>query len=143
MLGNARGAHFGYAFDHPPSYAVWPSAPPACQPGKAPNRGHVCHAFELPYVFRNPVTFTRPPVEHHFTAAEQVLVDAISAYWTGFAAAGDPNAGAAAPPHWPTYGASGGTRQVLNLTISQTKDAPLNCPLWENIGYDPAASSIY
>jgi carboxylesterase type B len=142
VLGDAKGARFGYAFDHPPSYAVWPSAPPACQPGAGPNRGRVCHAFELPFVFRNPVTYTLPPMQRRFTPAEQDLVDAISAYWTGFAAAGDPNAGAGAPPDWPSYGAPG-TRQVLDLTISQTKDAALNCPLWDTIGYGPAAASLY
>ncbi len=142
VLGNAKSARFGYAFDHPPSYAVWPSAPPACRPGAGPDRGRVCHTFELPYVFRNPITFTLPPKQHRFTPAEQDLVDAISAYWTGFAAAGDPNAGGGAPLDWPRYGASG-TRQVLDLTISQTTDAELNCPLWDKIGYDPAAASIY
>jgi carboxylesterase type B len=142
VLGHAKGARFGYAFDHPPSYAVWPSAPPSCQPGAGPNRGRVCHAFELPFVFRNPVTFTLPPVQQLFTPAEQHLVDAISAYWTGFAAAGDPNAGAGRPPDWPRYGVPG-TRQVLDLTISQTKDAALNCSLWDKIGYAPAAAAIY
>jgi carboxylesterase type B len=142
VLSDAKGARFGYAFDHPPSYAVWPTAPPACQPGAGPNRGRVCHTFELPFVFRNAVAFTLPPVQHRFTPKEQVLVDAISAYWTGFAAAGDPNAGAGAPPDWPRYGAPG-TRQVLDLTIAQTKDAALNCPLWDKIGYDEGTASIY
>jgi carboxylesterase type B len=138
VLSDAKGGRFGYAFDHPPSYAEWPTAPAACQPGT----GNVCHAFELPFVFRNPVTLTLPPVEHSFTPREQVLVDAISAYWTGFAPAGDPNAGAGGPPDWPPYGVPG-TRQVLNLTISKTTDASLNCPLWDKIGYDQGAASIY
>jgi carboxylesterase type B len=142
VLGNARGAHFGYAFDHPPSYAVWPGAPPACQPGPGPNRGRVCHTFELPFVFRNPVTFTLPPKQRRFSRVEQVLVDAISSYWTGFAAAGDPNRGAGSPPDWPRYGVPG-TRQVLDLTISHTTDAALNCPLWDKIGYDLGASALY
>jgi carboxylesterase type B len=142
VLGHATGARFGYTFDHPPSYAVSPTAPPACQPGAGPNRGRVCHAFELPFVFRSPVTFTLPPVLQRFTPAEQHLVDAISAYWTGFAAAGDPNAGAGAPPDWPAYGAPG-TRQVLDLTISQTKDAALNCPLWDRIGYEEGTAAIF
>jgi carboxylesterase type B len=142
VLRGAKGARFGYAFDHPPSYAVWPTAPPACQPGAGPNRGRVCHTFELPFVFRNPIAYTLPPVQHRFTPVEQDLVDAISAYWTGFAAAGDPNGGAGAPPDWPPYGAPG-TRQVLDLTISQTKDAALNCPLWDKIGYDQGTASIY
>jgi hypothetical protein len=37
-------------------------------------------------------------MQRRFTPAEQVLVDAISAYWMGFAAAGDPNAGAETAP---------------------------------------------
>ena len=94
VLGNAKGATFGYAFMHPPSYAVWPQAPAACRPGSGPDRGKVCHSFELPFVFRNPVTVSLPPVQHKFTSGEQAMTDAITSYWTGFAAGGDPNDGA-------------------------------------------------
>jgi carboxylesterase type B len=142
VLGRAKGAVFGYAFDHPPSYAVWPGAPAACQPGSGPNRGRVCHALELPFVFRNPITITLPQTQHRFTPAEEQLVDRISAYWTGLASDGDPNSGTPMPPNWPRYG-SPGTRQVLNLRISQTNDAALSCPLWDKIGYGPDAISLY
>jgi hypothetical protein len=70
------------------------------------------------------------------------MTDAITAYWTGFAAGGDPNDGAGAPPAWPRYGAAG-TRQILNLKISQTTDSTLNCPLWDSIGYNQASASLY
>jgi carboxylesterase type B len=142
VLGRAKGAAFGYAFDHPPSYAVWPGAPTACQPGPGPNRGRVCHTLELPFVFRNPITVTLPPGQQHFTPAEARLVDRISAYWTGLAGDGDPNSRTPTPPAWPRYRAAG-IRQVLNLRISQTDDAALSCPLWDKIGYGPGAISLY
>jgi carboxylesterase type B len=141
VLARAAAPHFGFAFDHPPSYPVWPQAPRECQPGPRP-QGQVCHTFELPFVFRDPTTISFPPIEHHFTTAERRLADAISAYWTDFAVDGDPNSGAAALPQWPAYGAKG-IRQVLNLTISRTKDEALDCPLWDRIGYGPGAASLY
>jgi carboxylesterase type B len=142
VLRHAKGAAFGYAFDHPPSYPVWPGAPAACQPGSGPNRGRVCHALELPFVFRNPVTLTLPPRQRRFTPAEERLVDRISAYWTGLAGDGDPNSGMPTPPTWRRFGVPG-TRQVLNLRISQTDDAALSCPLWDTVGYGPGAISLY
>jgi Carboxylesterase family len=65
----------------------------------------------------------------------------ISAYWTNLAATGDPNSGASVP-EWPKYGAPG-TRKVLNVKISQTSDAKLNCSLWDSIGYGQGAISLY
>jgi carboxylesterase type B len=142
VLASAKGPHYGYAFNHPPSYPVWPQAPKACQPGPASTQGKVCHALELPFVFRNPVTLEPPTKTYSFTSSEQVLVDAISAYWTSLAASGDPNSGAATPPEWPSYGVPG-TRQVLDLKISQTDDAALSCPLWDRVGYGQGAVALY
>jgi hypothetical protein len=48
----------------------------------------------------------------------------------------------ASAPEWPKYG-SPGTRQVLNVKMSQTSDAALNCSLWDSIGYGPGAISLY
>jgi carboxylesterase type B len=140
VLGNAKGARFGYAFDHSPSYPETQS-PKACLPVKDGGQGRVCHGFELPFVFRNPYTLTAHLESYSFTAEEQKLVDAISAYWTNLAAAGDPNADATAP-EWPIYGFPG-TRQVLNLKVSQTQDTSLSCPLWESVGYGPGAISLF
>jgi carboxylesterase type B len=140
VLGNAKGARFGYAFDHPPSYPET-RGPKACLPVTDGGQGRVCHGFELPFVFRNPYTLTAHLKAYSFTPDEQKLVDAISAYWTNLAAAGDPNAGTAAP-EWPIYGFPG-TRQVLNVKISRTRDASLGCPLWDSVGYGQGAISLF
>jgi carboxylesterase type B len=141
VLGNAKGAHFGYSFNHSPSYPVMPQGPKACLSVKDGGQGSVCHGDELPFVFRNPYTLTAAQHSYGFTSGEQILVDAISAYWTNLAAAGDPNSGTSAPK-WPGYG-SLGTRQVLDVKISQTTDSMLSCPLWDAIGYGQGAISLY
>jgi carboxylesterase type B len=141
VLGNARGPHFGYSFDHPPSYPERPHGPKACLPVKDGGQGRVCHGDELPFVFRNPYTLTPSLHAYSFTSGEQTLVDAISAYWTNLATTADPNSGAKAP-EWPKYG-SPGTRQVLNVKISQTNDSELSCPLWDSIGYGQGAISLF
>jgi carboxylesterase type B len=138
VLAHATGPHFGYAFDQAPSFPAWLHDVKACNP---PSR-QVCHAVELPFVFRNPVNLKPPTERYRFTPDERKLVDWISAYWTDFALAGDPNSGAATPPEWPAFGAKG-IRQVLNLKISQTNDAALVCPLWDRIGYNQGAASLY
>ena len=60
------------------------------RPGRGPNRGRVCHGFELPFVFRNPVTLTLPPVQHRFTPAEMgAFRDALTEVLDISSAAGD------------------------------------------------------
>jgi carboxylesterase type B len=141
VLGNARGPHFGYSFNHSASYPAWPQGPKACLPVKNGGEGRVCHGDELPFVFRNPYTLTPLQHSYSFTAGELTLVDAISGYWTNLAATGDPNSGASVP-EWPRYGAVG-TRQVLNVKTSQTRDTELNCSLWDSIGYGQGAISLF
>ncbi len=67
---------------------------------------HAFHASELPYVFgtldRTPPYWPAIPA----TDAEAAYSDAMLAYWTSFAASGEPASEAAAD--WPRYAASGG-----------------------------------
>jgi carboxylesterase type B len=141
VLADAEGARFGYSFAHSSSYPLRPQGPKACRPVKDGGEGRVCHGDELPFVFRNPYTLTATLHKRSFTPGEQRLIDAISAYWTNLAAAGNPNSGASAPD-WPKYG-SAGIRQVLNVKMSQTNDAALSCSLWDSIGYGQGAISVF
>jgi para-nitrobenzyl esterase len=67
---------------------------------------HAFHASELPYVFgtrdATPPNWPKPPA----TAADLKLSDALTEYWTSFAATGVPTA--AEEPAWPSFG----TRQA-------------------------------
>jgi para-nitrobenzyl esterase len=61
------------------------------------------HSTEIQYVFQRVPLLDTPPT---FTSAQLALSDQMIAYWTRFAATGDPNAGhpgAARTPFWPGY----------------------------------------
>lgn len=140
VLKRTTGPAYAYSFTHVPSYAVWPASPKPCQPVADGGEGRVCHAFELPFVFRNPVavsTVATPdglvPQGIDFTTGERTLVNRLTSYWTSFAANDRPTSSTALIP-WPKFRASG-TRLVLDTALSTTQDASLNC-LWDSIGYD-------
>jgi hypothetical protein len=66
------------------AFDVWPGIP-RC----APATGRVCHAFELPFVFDNPVDVrlaTAPPEPgRRFSPSDQAVADTLAGYWTRFA----------------------------------------------------------
>jgi para-nitrobenzyl esterase len=89
------------------------------------------HGFELIFVFHafDPLTF--PTGE---SAAERHLSDDVIAYWTRFAASGDPNGGDA--PYWPRYDVA--TDPYLALDETQLAGAGIHgdpCDFWGREGY--------
>ncbi|WP_078868851.1 carboxylesterase/lipase family protein [Streptomyces sp. NRRL B-1347] len=90
-----------------PTYAYLFSDPNAPRlPGLPAVEGFpygAAHGFELPYLFP---TVTVP----EFTPEQHALADDMAAYWTRFAATGDPNS--PTTPHWPRFG-TGPTVQSL------------------------------
>jgi para-nitrobenzyl esterase len=91
------------------------------------------HSTELQYVFgRVPVLDTVPP----FTAAQRTLSSQMIAYWTRFAATGNPNRRPA--PNWPKFSASRPDIQELipNATAPESSakfSAAHQCPFWSSI----------
>jgi para-nitrobenzyl esterase len=76
------------------------------------------HSAELPFVWGNPYLLT------NLKEDELPLSQAMQGYWTRFAAAADPNAGApAGAVAWPRYAAA--ADQDLNLDLTITVDAHL------------------
>jgi carboxylesterase type B len=133
VMNGARHAVFAYQFAHVPSFDVWPGVP-LCAPGT----GRVCHSFELPFVFGNPVNVlvaTAPPdPSRRFSPPDQTVADALTAYWTHFARTLDPNH-AGAPP-WPRYRPDNPVRLVIDSTMAPSRDFSENCTFWDSVGYD-------
>ncbi|MFO1417970.1 MAG: carboxylesterase family protein [Methylotetracoccus sp.] len=148
VMSSATNRNFAYLFSHRPSFAVWPGSaiPLPCQPVADGGQGQVCHSFEMPYVFRNPIAVDaaatpngKVPPGTNFTAAERPLINSITQYWTSFAANGRPSDSSPTTPAWPQF-TKNGTRQVLNLTPGQTQDNGANCGFWDTVGYDKGAN---
>ncbi|MBX3271180.1 MAG: carboxylesterase family protein [Sandaracinaceae bacterium] len=73
----------------------------------------VSHGVDLLYVFGNaPLPFARP------SAAERNLTESVQAYWTGFAAARDPNGVAAVA--WPRHDASDAYLELNDPSVPST-----------------------
>jgi carboxylesterase type B len=143
VLRQTSGPAFSYQFARVPSFAVWPppGAPQSCQPVAQGGEGKVCHSFELPYVFRNPVAVIIPatpnglvPPGIQFVNAERQLINRITDYWASFAADDRPASPSAQRPWLPFR--TNAVRQVLDLTLGRTRDTTLNCPFWDQVGYD-------
>ena len=75
---------YTYVFTHP-------------QPGATQERYQTFHSSELPYIFENLQQSPRP-----WTAEDERIARTMSAYWTNFIAAGDPNGKGL--PRWPAFG---------------------------------------
>ena len=133
VMNEARGDVFAYQFAHVAAFAVWPKIP-LCAPGT----GRVCHAFELPFVFGNPVNIlleTAPPhTSSRFAPADQPIADAMTGYWTRFADTLDPNYPGAPP--WPRYRRDDPVRLVIDRAMVPSRDWGENCAFWDEIGYD-------
>jgi para-nitrobenzyl esterase len=85
------------------------------------------HAAELPFVFR-----TFDVLGYEPTAGDVALSKAMAGYWTRFAAAGDPNDGAAFL--WPLYDAATDKALVLDDELStKAKIAESRCDFWDTI----------
>lgn len=127
----ASGPVWAYYFTHPPSYNVWPGIEEC-----APDKGTVCHAAELPFVFGNPQTakIQAKPVPHKFNEDEERFSAQVMRYWSQFAKTHDPNADGS--PDWPMFTTEAPVRQVLNTEVSQKSDLDANCSFWNGIGFN-------
>lgn len=123
FVANAGGGPvYSYLFTQPSHFNVWPMIPQCAAPA-------VCHFAEVPYVFNTVATLGTS-----FTPAEQVVSNAMLAYWSGFSRPGNnPNTGGESRPTWPTF--SGFTYLELATPIATVVDPPHNCGLWDSIGY--------
>ncbi|HEY2364999.1 MAG TPA: carboxylesterase family protein, partial [Polyangiaceae bacterium] len=111
-IAAAGASAFLYQFTYPYTIALFPGISTA-------------HAFELPFVFRN-------PFGQQLTDADLAVSDAIDGYWFRFARAGDPNGDAA--PAWPAYAQSSDTNLVLDATVStNTNLKKAKCDFWDTI----------
>jgi para-nitrobenzyl esterase len=95
-MAKVRSRAFYYYFDRGPST-------PAGDPGAR-------HGAELPYVFGN------PDPEKRMSDADRARSELIMAYWTAFAATGDPNG--AGRPHWEPHTAAGDQTMVFGETVT-------------------------
>lgn len=131
-MNNARGPVYGYRYDHLASYDEWPGVP-LC----APAQQRVCHSFELPFVFGNPVDVrlrTAPPDgSAHFSAADQIIADEMMRYWTNFAAMLDPNGTSGS--RWPQFHRKQPALMIFDRS-ARAGDADPDCEFWDSIGYD-------
>jgi para-nitrobenzyl esterase len=85
------------------------------------------HALDLPFEFHNLGLAGFAP-----STTENALSDAIVAYWTRFAATGDPN-GAAAPT-WPSYSAASDPTLALDDTIAVVEGVHgAACDFWDGL----------
>jgi carboxylesterase type B len=113
---------YAYEFRQLSNFNVWPDIPECSE--------QVCHAAELPYVFHSASN-----IGATFTPAEEMLSQAMVAYWGAFSREGsDPNNGGQTRPAWPAF--AGFNYLVLGTPISTAVDPPHNCSLWDGIGYE-------
>jgi para-nitrobenzyl esterase len=106
---------------------------------------HVIHGVESNILFGNNYS---PPVflvNHILTAADLALHAHMAAYWTEFAATGDPNADGA--PEWPEYHRSREDHMVFDVNPAASTDPDHNvCAFWSHfffrsmLGELPAAT---
>ena len=132
VMNDARGPVYAYRYDHLASYDEWPGVP-LC----APDQHRVCHSFELPFVFGNPVDVrleTAPPAAAaHFSARDQIVADQMMRYWTNFAATLDPDDAEA--PKWPEFNRAHPAMMVFEDEAHAGNRNP-DCGFWDSIGYD-------
>jgi para-nitrobenzyl esterase len=98
----------------------------------APSLG-AFHTTELPFVFRVARLFR--------TADDATVADHLGAYWTHFAATGDPNTGPSTDPHrvplaWPVFSSNATTATHLVLQAQPALRTALKateCAVWDDI----------
>lgn len=131
VMARAESPIYAYQFTHIPSFPTWPRVP-LC----APDRGVVCHAAELPFVFGypHPASYHGDSERARFTRVERWLSDQVISYWTQFAATLDPNYEGA--KRWPAFSKRRPVRVILNTSLSESTDLGASCSFWESIGYD-------
>ncbi len=132
VMNHAGSEVFGYQYAHLASYDEWPGVP-LC----APKEERVCHSFEVPFVFGNPVDVrlkTAPPqADQHFSERDQIIANEMMAYWTSFAAALDPNHDGA--ERWPRFHRENPILMVFRDRARPSPVADAECKFWDSIGY--------
>lgn len=116
---------FLYRFSHQPPFHVWPESKNFCNV-------NVCHGDEIPYVFAD----SGNPFPWNLTAADALLANAMSTYWTTFASTGAPAGG---PIAWPTTAKDQSMELQWPLSI-KTGLLKSNCDLLESVGFKHGVS---
>jgi len=111
-ISAAGASAYLYQFTYAYSLALFPGVTTA-------------HAFELPFVFRN-------PFGQQLTDADMAVSDTVDGYWFRFARTGDPNGGTA--PAWPAYTQASDTNLVLDTNVStSTGLKKAKCDFWDTV----------
>ncbi len=140
---------WAYQYTHVASFPVWTMVPQCF-----PEEQKVCHATELPSVFRNAEIFGLPNIAGggtapSFTPGEIELAERTVRYWTNLATHLDPNgagagasselagpAGGAPLPEWPRFTAEDAVYLDLAETPGLKRDLGAQCAFWDTVGYD-------
>jgi len=113
-----------YMFTQQPTFCPWPPSQNYCC-------NAVCHGDELAYVFHD----SGAPYPWNMTASDLFLADAMTSYWTSFAATGNPNQNNQYLS-WPIYRKA--SDMIMNLRVPLTPMSGYNaknCDLWDSVGY--------
>jgi len=118
-----RSPAFNYHFDHVVSFPaqMWLPRYPECVK-------KVCHAGELPFVFRTDVSV----VNATFTPDEVTMSIDMEKYWSEFATHGTFAAG------WPKVDAATEQSRLIQAPTSsvESKVYAAKCAFWDEVGYD-------
>jgi para-nitrobenzyl esterase len=92
------------------------------------------HVSELYFVWDN----QWPPILHDFDANDVTISDAITAYWTNFAATANPNQGpASVGVQWPGYDPVGDLNIQLQVPVNVTQHLLQRlCDMWDGVEAD-------
>jgi carboxylesterase type B len=113
-----------YMFTQQPTFCPWPPSQNFCC-------NAVCHGDELAYVFHD----SGVPYPWNMTTNDLFLSNAMTSYWTSFAATGNPNQNNQYL-NWPIYRKA--SDMIMNLRVPLTPISGYNaknCDFWDSVGY--------
>jgi len=115
-----------YMFTQQAPFCPWPPSQNYCC-------NAVCHGDELAYVFHD----SGYPYPWNMTTNDLFIADAMTSYWTSFAASGNPNQNLNNKfLAWPIYRAASDI--TLNIRVPLTPTNGYNaksCDFWDSVGY--------